>query len=156
MPNILSNFSSIVKNPHFYVVIILAIVIFVISFLIDSRRDPEKSNVTIGALIIDPKKFNWKRILYMLLYVYYGYHFPYFFVEFLIIAIVWKFAQQRLCLDSFLQAVKCDNWFAMRDKLFCKAINYTGDCQNAHNWFDVVFNMIAFLAGAAIFRMVRK
>lgn len=154
MYNITTNFWNIITNPHFYVVIILIIIVVAITHHVQIKSaEKTGKKVTIGAEIIKPG-LNYRQILYILIYVYYGYHFPHYFIEFLIMAILFKFIDKGVCSDSFLQAFKCDNWNALKDKISCRIMYAVGSCTYDHTWSDVMLNMAGFVLGSLIFRIV--
>ena len=145
MTDIFTNFSDIISNPHFYVLIILVIVIITIGYFI--RRSLEKKH-GVGA-IRKKSKINSRQILYIALYVYYGYHFPNNFVEFLIMAIAWKLVEQGICSSFVAQVTKCNY---SSSNFLCEAIELIGNCEHAQ-WKDILFNMMAFVCGSLIFKI---
>lgn len=138
MSNILVNLSNIITNPHFYVLIIIVISIITIEYII---RDKSKKN-NVSAIQSTPN-INSHRILYFLLYVYYGYHFPANFIEFLIFAIIWIFLEKGVCSNTFRKIIGCDH----SDNLFCENIVLIGNCKYDH-WIDLAINMTGFIIGS--------
>ena len=155
MSNIITNFWDIVTNPHFYIVVILVIIVIAVIHHIQIKSE-EKSGKIITGKPVNKSIVNPRRILYMLVYVYYGYHFSHYFKEFVIMAIIFKFMDKGICSDSFLQAFDCDTWPDIKNKILCRSIYAIGSCTYDHTWSDVVLNMSGFILGMFIYKMIHR
>lgn len=139
---VLKNIFNIIKSPKFYVPVILAGVIIVLGNLYKTSVQDKMKTILFnyGGFNLD-----WWSVTHILLYIYFGYYFPEYFIEFLIIGIGWEILESVLCKDSFQKIIQCDN----PNNILCSIISKIKGCDY---WYgkldDVVMNMLGFVIGA--------
>ena len=150
MTKILSNFRYILTNKKFYIPIIFALLLIAIGYFskITVQSKMKRELFSIGGIRID-----WWSISHLILYVYFGYFFPEYFIEFLIIGSLWELFESTFCKESFVGLIGCRN----SENYLCKSINKFRGCDY---WYgkidDVVINMIGFVIGALLAKKYRK
>ncbi|XWV25469.1 putative ORFan [Tupanvirus deep ocean] len=147
---VLNNLLVIIKSPNFYVPIILAGILIVVGNLYQSTVQAKMKTVLFHYAGIH---LDWWSVTHILLYIYFGYHFPDYFVEFLIIGTSWEIVESVMCKDSVQSLIKCDNL----DSLICQIISKIKGCDY---WYgkldDIVMNMFGFLIGAWLSKKFKK
>jgi hypothetical protein len=146
---LLTNILNIIKSPNFYVPILLIIIIVAIGrSLIFFRNGMATKLINFGDIKID----FWS-ISHILLYVYFGYHFPDYFIEFLLIGTLWEYFESVYCQDWVKQLIGCNN----SNSFICRKFDEDRDCSY---WYgkidDVAMNMIGFVIGAYLAKKAGK
>jgi hypothetical protein len=143
---ILHNFYIIITNPKFYIVAIIIIFIIVLLNLVDSRI---KSKLKTRIYTSKCFYLDWWSISHFILYIYFGYVFPEYFVEFLLIGGAWELFESTACKIPNLVTSKCDD----NSSLYCKILANINSCDY---WYgkmdDVAVNMTGYLIGSVISR----
>lgn len=147
---ILSNFRDILTSPNFYIPVIVAIALIVFGHVYESVVQGTM-NVTlfkVGGMEID-----WWAFSHFLLYAYFGYYFPDYFIEFFIIGTLWEIFEGALCHKSFYHLLNCKN----SNNFICQRLNEIGDCKY---WYgridDIVMNTLGFVVGMVISKKWKK
>jgi len=108
----------------------------------------------IPLLKIGDTEFDIWSLSHVLLYVYFGYYFPEFFVEFLIIGTMWEIFESTFCSKQFMQVFNCSTIDKSKSSsnIVCQMINKVDNCGY---WYgkleDIPLNMLGFVIGAYIF-----
>ncbi|XWV26802.1 hypothetical protein QJ857_gp0249 [Tupanvirus soda lake] len=157
MNNTLNNFYEIIKSPNFYVPAIISCIGLAILYLYSTPvQDRMKINLfSFGGIVVD-----WWSISHILLYIYFGYYFPNYFVEFLIIGIGWEIIENLLCMNpSNKKGEVTDDYSTTRTQLYSQKDEQPGK-PKCYYWYgkldDVVMNMIGFTIGSALAKKYRK
>lgn len=142
MTDFFHNLIDILKSPNFYVpVLVIVILIILGNFKFSLIKNKMKYKfLAKGCFDIDM----WS-ISHLLLYVYFGYQFPNYFAEFLVIGSIWELFESMFCKENFHRNFGCrDN-----KNIFCKTINRINSCDY---WYgkldDLVMNMTGFVIGS--------
>jgi len=148
--NILTNICTIIKSPKFYIIIILSILLIVLG----SFTTPDfKRKMEIPLLEFNGIKITIWSVTHILLYVYFGYYFPNYFIEFLIIGCIWEIFEYIWCKLPIHKIMGCTEG---SNNKFCNGINQIKNCQY---WYgtvdDILMNSIGFIIGACISINVR-
>ena len=144
MTSIITNIFSIIINPKFFVpVIIIGIIIIVGNIFKSTVQQKMKTSLfNFAGIDID----GWS-ISHVLLYIYFGYNFPMYFAEFLIIGTIWEIFENLFCKESFEKIINSRD----SDNFFCNNIRQFNSCDY---WYgkvdDVAMNMIGFVIGACL------
>ena len=142
MRNIIRNLIDIIKNPDFYIVIII-ILSFIIICNIFKKSLHGKLKTTL--FIFCGIEVDAWALSHVLLYTYFGYMFPDYFVEFLILGILWELTEITLCNETLEKIVGCVG----KKNSFCNGLRIFNSCDY---WYgkieDIPINMIGFLIGA--------
>lgn len=94
-------------------------------------------------------KIDWWSISHIILYIYFGYIFPEYFVEFLLIGIFWEIFESFTAVGTkyINKTFNCLN----SNNIFCKYIKKISSYDYWYGKFDdVVMNMIGFLIGVIL------
>jgi hypothetical protein len=87
------------------------------------------------------------------LYIYFGYQFPDYFAEFLVIGSLWELFETMFCRETFHGIIGCRN----NDNFVCKSIDKISSCDY---WYgkldDLVMNMIGFTIGTLLAKKYKK
>lgn len=143
MVELLANIVAIIKNPNFYIpVIIIILLIIVGNFFKPIKSRMHTVLVSIGGIDID-----WWSVSHIVLYIYFGYQFPNSFAEFLIIGSVWELIETFFCREKFERITNCTD----SESAICRGMRKINSCDY---WYgkidDVAMNMIGFVIGAAL------
>lgn len=142
MTQIVSNFKKIFTSANFYVPVIICLLLIVLGNVFKSgiHKKMKITLLNIGCVDID----GWS-ISHLILYSYFGYHFPDYFAEFLIIGAVWELFESFFCKESLNRFIGCQD----SNNKFCRTLGKLNSCDY---WYgkvdDVVVNMIGFVFGA--------
>ena len=143
--NILKNFKNILLDPIFYVPVILCVIVIMIGSVF---QKPVQASMNLDIVSVFGMKFDLWSLSHLFLYIYFGYFFPQYFLEFLIIGSAWEIFESTYCKDTFLNIIGCDPG---SKRFVCKSLENNRDCKY---WYgkidDVMVNMIGFVIGAAI------
>ena len=142
---IIKNLYTIIKDPRFYIIVIVVIILIIIgSYLKYTQKIMTKKLFNLFGVKVD-----WWSISQIILYVYFGYTFPEYFVEFLIIGIFWEL------FESF-----CSNGKEYIEELLsCQDSNniictYLKKISDNNYWYgkidDIFMNMFGFLIGVTL------
>ena len=140
---IITNIFKIIKSPNFFVPIIICLVLVVIGGL---YNDIFQKYMKITLFDIAGIRIDLWSISHLILYIYFGYHFPDYFAEFLIIGTVWEVLESTFFKHSMKRIVKCDD---NSKNLLCQ---YVAKLRGSEYWYgkidDVGMNMLGFVIGA--------
>jgi hypothetical protein len=161
MIDLFKNFYNIIKSPHFYVPLIVIIFLLIIIYILGKTFH---NRIRVIFFKIGNSEFDLWSLSHVLLYMYFGYYFPNFFIEFLIIGSLWElFESTSFCSKPFLKFINCqmpgvtDNIVAGSDNIICKTIKKV---QNCDYWYgkleDIPLNMIGFVIGACLSKYKHK
>lgn len=150
---IFSNIWNIIKSPKFYIPVILIILIILIGSsynrLIHNRMS--YTFFKFHGLELDV----WS-LSHVLLYTYFGYNFPQYFVEFLILGSLWEVVESVFCKDIFSKILGC-NSENYNSNFVCRSMINN---QNCTYWYgkvdDIALNMIGFVIGVYIAKLNGK
>lgn len=152
------NFIKIIKDPHFYVPLVIILILVMIGYLIKS---PVYHKMTFKLLKIGNIEFDLWSLSHVLLYMYFGYYFPDYFIEFLVIGSVWELFESTFCSKLFLRFINCnnigDNTGDNSSNILCKRIKKIKNCGY---WYgkleDIPLNMIGFVIGAYLSKNIEN
>lgn len=171
MTNLVNNFKIIFSSPRFYVALIVALILVVIGYIMPGWFQEKMTSFYFN---IGSSRFDLWSLSHVLLYIYFGYYFPNFFVEFLIIGVFWESFENTFCSASFLRLINCplsgndisNNNMSKQElklqyirsgsknkinntNLLCKGL---GKINNCGYWYgkleDIPCNMLGFVIGA--------
>lgn len=153
MSQILINFRTILTSPNFYVPVILCLSLIVMGNVIPNIIHDNMKNTLFSFGGIDISLWSLSHVL---LYVYFGYHFPQFFVEFLIIGAMWEGIESTFCKNSLQDVFGCAP-DSDPSNIICKGLTYISDCAYWYGRFDdIAMNMIGFVVGALLSKQFKK
>ncbi len=150
MTTFFHNFVDILKSPNFYVpVLIIVILIILGNFKFSFIKNKMKTKLfTKGCFDIDL----WS-LSHLLLYIYFGFQFPDYFAEFLIIGSIWEIFETMFCKENFHKNIGCRD----SNNIFCRSIDKINSCDY---WYgkldDLVMNMIGFVIGVWLANKYKK
>ena len=139
---LLTNIWNIIKSPKFYIPLIICFVLILIG---GAFQEQIQNNMKIVLLDVGGIKVDMWSITHILLYVYFGYQFPEYFVEFLLLGSLWEIFESTFCRDSLSKFIGCED----KTSFICDKLGQIRDC---NYWYgkldDVVMNMTGFVLGA--------
>lgn len=147
---IIDNFKHILTSINFYVPLIIGIVIIFIGSLYQKKLQKYMNSVlfSIGGIDVD----FWS-ISHVVLYIYFGYFFPEYFVEFLIIGALWEVFESTFCKNSLQKIFGCNSTSTNK---ICNTLSKLTSCDY---WYgkldDIAMNMIGFVIGAWLSTRIR-
>lgn len=152
---IIDNFATIFTSKNFYLPLIVILVAVMIGHY---GNDFIKGFNKVTLFKIGDSEFDLWSLSHVLLYVYFGYFFPEFFLEFLIIGSLWELYESTFCSKAFLKFFNCNNTDPVEKKnLLCKLI---GNINNCGYWYgkleDIPCNMLGFVIGALLSKKYRS
>lgn len=141
---ILHNFYTIITNPKFYIVVIMIILFIMLLNIVDNNI---KSKLKTPIATFKCFNLDWWSLSHFMLYIYFGYMFPDYFVEFLIIGSMWEIFESTACTIPTLASKKCDD----NNTIYCKILSNINNCDY---WYgkldDVAVNMAGYVLGSTI------
>lgn len=142
--NTSTNFITIFKSPHFIVPLIVALALVVLGNFFAKSVETKMGRFFFK---LGDSKFDLWSLSHVLLYMYFGYYFPGYFVEFLIIGIVWEIIECVAC-PATKKVFGCNN---NNNNLVCNFIKQIDRCDYWYGkWEDVPVNIIGFVIGARL------
>ena len=159
LENLKTNFKNIFKDPHFYIAIIVVFAIVIIGFMI---RKSLNTKMEVVFFKIGKTEFDIWSLSHLILYMYFGYFFPEYFLEFLIIGTGWELFEGSFCRKLFLEMINCDTSnlpkvgkkYKDSDNALCKIIKKADNCDYWYGkWQDIPTNMAGFLVGMLLSRL---
>lgn len=146
--NIIDNFRYILTNKHFYIPVIISFVLIMLIFLSKPIQNKMKTNL----FVIFGAELDFWSVSHFLLYIYFGYSFPEFFLEFLIIGCIWELIEITFSKDFFMKLINGNNG-AISNKI-------TNHVKESNYWYgkvdDIFVNMSGFLVGMFLAKKRRK
>lgn len=143
-------FKYIITNKNFYIPIIICLVLVAFGYF---SKITMQNNMKVELFNFFGMKIDWWSISHLVLYIYFGYHFPQYFVEFLVIGTLWEIFESSFCKESFAKLIGCQG----SNNSFCQKINKIRGCDY---WYgkvdDIVVNIIGFVIGAMLAKKFRK
>lgn len=153
MTMIFSNIWNIIKDPMFLIPVILIILIILIG---SSYYELFQTKMSYTLFKFYGLEFDIWSLSHVLLYIYFGYMFPGFFVEFLIFGSIWELLESIYRKDIVRKILGC-NEKNYNSNLVCRVMMHTQDCRY---WYgkvdDIAVNMIGFVIGAYIAKLNGK
>jgi len=146
----LSNIWHIATNPKFYVIVIIALLLIVLGNLY-MKQVQAKMKITL--LNIDGLEIDWWSVTHIILYIYFGYFFPNYFVEFFIIGVIWELFESFFCQESVSKLLGCHK----SEHIWCRGLKKVNSCDY---WYgkidDLAMNSIGFIIGMQLARWKTK
>lgn len=144
-----NNLWDIIKDPKFYVPSILIILVIVGGAFF---RAPVQGSMKTPLFTVWGIEIDIWSLSHILLYIYFGYFFPAYFMEFLFIGILWELFESTYCKGEVRRFVGCEG----KNNRFCNALERNRDCMY---WYgkidDIGMNMIGFVIGAVIAKQTK-
>lgn len=144
MLQIAENMINIFTSPNFYVPVILCILLIALGniFQLSVQKKMKTPLLQLSEVTVD-----WWSISHVILYVYFGYHFPDYFIEFLILGAIWEIFENIFCKESFQKIIGCTK----SNSLFCRTMNQLKTCDYWYGKFDdIAMNMLGFVVGVLL------
>lgn len=142
--NTINNLYTIITDPKFYVVAGIVVLFIIIKTpTMKSIQDNMRHKfLTNKCFYLD----GWS-LSHFILYVYFGFMFPEYFIEFLLIGAGVEVFESTACKVPKIFSKQC----ADSQSLVCKSINSVRDCQYWYGKLDDLFvNMAGYVTGCAL------
>lgn len=153
MGKLIDHYKVIFSNVRFWIIIIVTFIFIFAGYVMRGFIQDPMTKLTF--FHIGTSRFDVWSLSHLILYMIFGYMFPDFFVEFLIIGAGWELFETIPCSNIFWKLMNCprESCTSCRLNPLCSTMKRIDNCDYWYGkWSDIAVNMLGFVIGSTILR----